>query len=83
MRVYTQRVQTVLTAQQHALLRQLSKEQKKPVSVLVREAVERVYFKQAVLRRRRTALKSLLSLNAPVSDWEQMEEEIIKGVLDE
>lgn len=83
MRVYTQRVQTVLTAQQYALLRQLSKEQKKPVSVLVREAVERVYFKQAVLRRRRTALKSLLSLNAPVSDWEQMEEEIIKGVLDE
>jgi hypothetical protein len=61
----------------------LSKEQKKPVSVLVREAVERVYFKQAVLRRRRTALKSLLSLNAPVSDWEQMEKEIIKGVLDE
>ncbi|MBL7065417.1 MAG: ribbon-helix-helix domain-containing protein [Anaerolineae bacterium] len=83
MRVYTQRVQTVLTAQQYALLRQLSKEQKKPVSVLVREAVEQVYFKQAVLRRRRTALKSLLSLNAPVSDWEQMEEEIIKGVLDE
>ncbi len=83
MRVYTQRVQTVLTAQQHALLRQLSEEQKKPVSVLIREAVERVYFKQAVLRRRRTALKSLLSLNAPVSDWEQMEEEIIKGVLDE
>lgn len=83
MRVYTQRVQTVLTAQQHALLQQLSKEQKKPVSVLVREAVERVYFKQAILRRRRTALQSLLSLNAPVSDWEQMEEEIIKGVLDE
>ncbi len=49
MHVYTQRVQTVLTAQQHALLRQLSKEQKKPVSVLVREAVERVYFKQACL----------------------------------
>jgi len=73
---------TVLTAEQYALLRQLSKEQKKPVSVLIREAVERVYFKQVALRRRRTALKSL-SLNAPVADWEQMEEEIIKGALDE
>ncbi len=83
MRIYTQRVQTVLTAEQYALLRQLSKERDKPVSVLIREAVERVYFKQAALWRRRTALKSLLSLNAPVADWEQMEEEIIKGALDE
>ncbi|RLC64480.1 MAG: hypothetical protein DRI80_01260 [Chloroflexota bacterium] len=83
MRVYTQRVQTVLTAQQYALLRQLSEEQKKPVSVLIREAVERVYFKPAALQRRRAALKRLLSLDAPVADWEQMEEEIIKGALDE
>jgi hypothetical protein len=36
MRIYTQRAQTVLTAEQYALLRQLSKEQKKPVSVLIR-----------------------------------------------
>ena len=82
MRIYTQRAQTVLTAEQYALLRQLSKEQKKPVSVLIREAVERVYFKQAALQRRRAALKSLLSLDAPVADWEQMEEEIIKGGFD-
>ena len=71
-----------LTAEQYALLRQLSREQKKPVSVLIREAVERVYFKQAALQRRRVALKSLLSLDAPVADWEQMEEEIINGGFD-
>ena len=82
MRIYTQRVQTVLTAEQYTLLRRLSEEQGKPISVLVREAVERVYFEQAALRHRRAALKSLLSLNAPVADWEQMEEEIIKGALD-
>jgi hypothetical protein len=82
MNTYTQRVQTVLTAEQYALLQQLSEEQKKPLSVLVREAIEQVYFKQAVLRQRRAALKSLLSLNAPVADWEQMEEEIGQGALD-
>jgi len=82
MNTYTQRVQTVLTTEQYALLQKLSEERKKPLSVLVREAVEQVYFAQTALQRRRAALKSLLSLDAPVADWEQMEEEIVKGALD-
>jgi len=81
MAVYTKRVQTVLTEDQHEALSQLSVEQGKPVSLLVREAIERTYFEQANLARRRAALASLLALQAPVADWEQMEEEIIRGAL--
>ena len=81
MAVYTKRVQTVLTENQHEALSQLSVEQGKPVSLLIREAIEKTYFEQANLDRRRAALASLLALEAPVADWEQMEEEIIRGAL--
>jgi predicted DNA-binding protein len=81
MAVYTKRVQTVLTDDQHEALSQLSVEQGKPVSLLIREAIEKTYFEQASLERRRAALASLLALEAPVADWEQMEEEIIRGAL--
>jgi len=79
---YTKRVQTVLSEDQYETLTRLSEESGKPVSVLIREAVERVYFEQVDLQRRRTALEKLLALEAPVADWDQMEEEIIKGALD-
>ena len=81
MRVYTHRAQTVLTADQYAALKRLAEEQKKPISLLIREAIEQVYFQKAALERRRAALKNLLSLEAPVADWEQMEEEIIEGAI--
>jgi hypothetical protein len=81
MAVYTKRVQAVLTAEQYAALSQLSAELGKPISLLIREAIEKVYFKEAQGKRRQAALASLLSLQAPVADWEQMEEEIIRGAL--
>jgi hypothetical protein len=71
----------VLSEKQFARLARLADEQAKPVSVLIREAVERTYFEQAQHEQRRTALATLLSLDAPTSDWEQMEEEIIRGAL--
>lgn len=76
---YKKRVQTVLTDEQFAALNQRSSDEGKPVSVLIREAVEKVYFEPAALDRRRAALTRLLALNAPVSGWEQMEEEIISA----
>jgi len=71
----------VLTEEQHTTLCQLSLELGKPLSLLIRDAIEKVYFEQAQRERRRAALASLLSLEAPVADWEQMEEEIIQGSL--
>ncbi len=81
--VYTKRVQTVLTEEQYELLLKIAKEQGKPLSVLIREAIEEECFRKAILDRRHAALRNLLSLEAPVADWEEMEEEIIKGALDE
>ena len=83
MAVYTKRVQAVLTEEQHAALSRLSLELGKSVSLLIREAIERVYFEQAQRDRRRAALARLLSLDAPVAEWEQMEAEIIRGALSE
>lgn len=79
---YIKRVQTVLSEDQYETLTRLSKESGKPVSVLIREAVEQMYFEQVDLQRRRAALEKLLALEAPVNDWDQMEKEIIKGALD-
>ncbi len=78
MGVHTRRVQAVLTEDQYQTLADLSAREHKPVSALIREAVEQVYLAQAQLERRRAALAELLSLNAPAADWEQMEEEIIQ-----
>ncbi len=79
MGAYVRRVQTVLTEEEYEDLSRLSEEKGKPVSVLIREAIEEVYFQQVIRERRRAALKSLLSLQAPVADWPEMEQEIVRG----
>ncbi|MBI5649306.1 MAG: hypothetical protein HZC40_02485 [Chloroflexi bacterium] len=73
------RVQTTLTETEYRYLTRLSGEIGKPLSALVREAIEQVYFERKTRARRRSALKKLLALNAPVADWQQMEQEIIRG----
>ena len=79
MAIYTERVQTVLSREQFEMLTRLSKETNKPLSILVREAIEQVYFEQNRRQMRRQALQSLLALDAPVADWSHMEREIIEG----
>ena len=82
MGIYTKRVQAVLTEEQYKLLQDLAQEQGKSLSVLIREAVELEYFQKSLLKQRRQALKHLLSMAAPVSDWRQIESEINQGVLE-
>jgi len=77
----TKRVQTVLTKDQYDLLLQVAKKEKKTVSALVREAVEAEWLEKESRTKRQHALKELLLLDAPVSDWEKMEAEIAKGVI--
>lgn len=83
MPTYTRRAQTVLTEGQYSLLRSLSEEQGKPVSALIREAIEQVYLQEAIRQRREAAVERLLSLNAPVADWQHIEQEIIRGAASE
>ena len=80
MAIYSQRVQTMLTSEQYGVLTQLATQEQKPVSVLVREAIEKIYFAEAERQRRQRALRQLLALDAPVADWPQMEDEISQGV---
>ena len=81
MSMYTNRVQSVLTKSQYAGMQEVSKALHKPVSVLIREAIEQTYFQPLLQKQREDALEQLLSLNAPVADWEQMEAEIIQGAI--
>lgn len=79
---YTRRVQAVLTEAQFQELAEIAKTAGRPVSVMIREAVETTYLRDIASRRRQAALEQLLALNAPVADWEQMESEIVEGALE-
>ena len=81
MAVYNKRVQAVLTEEQFALLTDMAAESGKTISMLIREAVEKVYLEEALHERRQAALLNLLALNAPVVDWQEMEDEITGGAV--
>ena len=83
MAIYTERVQTVLTKEQYERLMEIAEQEQKPLSVLIREAVEERYFVKIDRQKRREALANLLALDAPVADWSQMEAEIEQGAMDE
>lgn len=83
MAIYTERVQTVLTKEQYEQLMELAEQEQKPLSVMIREAIEERYFVKIDQQKRQKALANLLTLDAPVADWPQMEAEIEKGATDE
>ena len=82
MAIYTVRVQTMLADAQHSVPVDCAQRAQKPVGVLVREAVQKVYLQDVERERRQQALNRLVALNAPVSDWEEMEDEIIQAAID-
>jgi hypothetical protein len=79
MALYTRRVQSVLSEEQYEELSRISEQRDQPLSVLIREAVKEVYLDKRGNRRRLEAAERIASLDGPVADWEQMEEEIIRG----
>lgn len=56
---------------EHLLL--LAEQVRKPLSVMICEAVVEQYLAQLDVQKRQQALDNLLALDAPVSDWSQME----------
>ncbi len=83
MAIYTERVQTVLSKEQYDRLIELAEQEQKPLSVMIREAVEERYFVKIDRQKRQKALADLLALDAPIADWSQIESEIEQGALDE
>jgi len=57
-------------------LSEYAQEVKKPVSVLVREAVEQMLLQELEQRRKQEALERLCSGDTPVADWPEMERQI-------
>lgn len=76
----TKRMQTVVSDEEWAVLQRTAQRQKRTVSDLIRDAIRTTILAEAARQDRREALHDLLSLNAPVTDWAQMEEESIKGL---
>ncbi|MGQ9903871.1 MAG: ribbon-helix-helix domain-containing protein [Anaerolineae bacterium] len=81
MNIYSRRLQTIPTEEQYQSLGQLSARTGKPISMLIREAVENTCFEQVGRVECVAAAKRLIAMNAPAADWPQMEAEIIEGAL--
>ena len=75
-RKYTKRVQTMLTERQYVLLQEYAQEINKPLSVLIREAVEQSLIIDLEQRRKQKALEWMAAQELPVDDWEVMERQI-------
>lgn len=73
------RVQVLLTDEQYRALQALAQARSKPLSVLLREAVVEQLLKEARREVKRRAVEEIAGMDLPVSDWEEMEEEIIRA----
>lgn len=74
----TKRVQVLLEPPQFARLEEIAKVRKSSVGALIREAVEKEYFRTD-RKERLAAVERMAAMTLPVADWEQMERESIGG----
>ena len=79
--MFTERTQVLLSPEQLARLKRIAARDGRSVGAVIREAVDS--FIDPGLDSRRRALESLMSLNAPVDDWEVMKAEILRSQLGE
>jgi hypothetical protein len=78
MAALAKRVQILFMPEQWAHLQRLGKAEGKSVGALVREAVARAYS-QGEAPERLAAVQRMASLRLPVSGWEEMERESMRG----
>jgi len=75
--MYSERTQVLLTPEQRRRLERRAAEERRSIGALIRDAVDA--YTGASGRTRQEAADSLLSVGAPVADWEVMKGEIIRG----
>lgn len=75
--MFSERTQVLLSKEQRARLERLATERRVSVGSLIREAIEA--YAPPSGKPPRIALERLAALGAPVSDWERMKEEILRG----
>lgn len=73
----SERTQVLLTPAQRSRLERMAEERRQSVGAVIREAIEA--YTVPTISSRREAADALLSLDAPVLDWEEMKAEIIRG----
>jgi len=76
MSTLTQKVQVLLSKEQHKALLALAKAQGKPLGTLLRDAVVAQLLKDVRRAARRKAFEEITAMALPVADWPEMEEEI-------
>jgi len=79
MRMYSERTQVLLSPDQLARLKRIAAQEGRSVGSVIRDAIDSFVFAAPDSRDR--ALKSILSMNAPVDDWEVMKAQILKSQL--
>jgi hypothetical protein len=77
--MFTERTQVLLSPEQLARLKRIAARDGRSVGSVIREAVDT--FVEAAPDSRERALRSIMSMNAPVDDWEVMKEQILRSQL--
>ena len=79
MRMFSQRTQVLLSPQQVDKLKRIAAREGRSVGAVIRDAVDSYVDPGADTRRR--AVDHLLSLDAPVDDWDVMKQQIMQSQL--
>lgn len=77
--MFSERTQVLLSPQQVEKLRRIAARDGRSVGAVIRDAVD-TYVDPGLDARRRAA-DDILSMDAPVQDWEVMKAQILKGQL--
>lgn len=77
--MFSERTQVLLSPEQIARLKRIAARDGRSVGAVIREAVDAFVDSEPDSRRR--AARELMSLNAPVDDWEVMKEQIARSQL--
>ena len=77
MRKYIKRTQVLLSEEQYERLTREARSRGESMGSLIREAVDRAYDDDR--ERKLKLVEEIAAMNLPVSDWDEMEEEIIRG----
>ena len=77
--MFSERTQVLLSPEQLARLKRIAARDGRSVGSVIRDAVDS--FVEAEPDRRQRAAQRLLSMNAPVDDWEVMKAQILKSQL--
>lgn len=77
--MFSERTQVLLSPEQLARLKRIATRDGRSVGSVIREAVDS--FVETAPDSRDRALRSIMSMNAPVDDWEVMKAQIMRSQL--